>query len=511
MPFSNRPYRSRKSPAAPLRVTVVGGGLAGLASACLLAAKGHQVDLFEQNDTPGGKMQEHREGGFRFDTGPSLFTMPFLLERIFEACGRNVSDYLEWVSPDPLCRYQFSDGVVFTNYQDADKNRNELLRVVPEDADNWDRFLDYSASLYRRTADTFLFNPLKDLTDLEMNRLPDMLRIDAFSTVSRRVDAFFNSDRMRQLFKRFTTYNGSSPFLAPATLNVIPYVELRLGGFYVRGGMYRLTESLVRLATDLGVRLHTGTQVDLIVPDPARKRSVSGVMIHGYLHEADVVVANSDATETYLKLLPEKVLSGLRKRRIRQIEPSCSGFVVLLGIRQVYDHLQHHNIFFSEDYEDEFRAIFERHELPVEPTIYVTNTSLSDPEDAPPGCSNLFILANAPYVGKDQPWHEWMETYTDHLILTLEARGLSSLRDSIVVRRTIMPPDFKRLYGSNRGSIYGTSSNSRNAAFIRPRNQSPWFRNLYLCGGSTHPGGGIPLVLQSAMNVAALLERQTGD
>lgn len=490
-----------------MKISVIGAGLGGLAASAILASKGHKVDLFEQNDTPGGKMQEIREEGFRFDTGPSLLTMPFILEQVFEACGKAASDYLEWTPTDPVCRYQFPDGSVFLNYHDPEKNRAELLRIAPEDVDSWDRFMDYSAGLYRRTADTFLFNPLQGVRDLRLVDLPDFMRIDAFQTVSKRVDDYFSSPRLRQLFKRFPTYNGSSPYQAPATLNVIPYVELRLGGYYIRGGMYNLARALVQLAEDCGVRVHTGVPVDLIIPDPGKQRNISGLMINGTLYEADAIVANSDATDTYLNLLPKNTLSRFKKARISRIEPSCSGFVVLLGINRIFPQLKHHNIFFSPDYEEEFRTLFELREPPQDPTVYVTNTSLTESADAPPECANLFILVNAPYTAPGQLWHEWKETYTDHIIHTLEARGMEGLRDAILFRKVIIPPDFERLYGSNRGSIYGTSSNSRNAAFVRPRNKSPWFDNLYLCGGSTHPGGGIPLVLQSALNVGTLIER----
>ncbi len=494
-----------------MKISVIGAGLGGLSAAAILAAQGHSVDLFEQNEEVGGKVQEVFVDGFRFDTGPSLLTMPFLLDRIFEKCGKKTSDYLEWRPIEPLCRYQFADGTVFTNYQDQVMNRNELMRVAPEDVDQWDEFLDYSAGIYRRAADSFLFNPLQSFRDVHARNIPDLLKIDAFTTVSRRVDDFFNSPRLRQFFKRFSTYNGSSPYQAPATLNVVPYVELRLGGFYITGGMYNLARALARLAEDCGARIYTGIPVDLIVPDPGKKRNVSGVMINGSLHETDAVIANCDAASTYTDLMPDNSLPRYKKRKISGREPSCSGFVVMLGINRIYEQLEHHNIFFSENYEDEFRAIFERHELPDEPTVYITNTSLTEPADAPPGCSNLFMLVNAPYTRNGQLWHEWMETYTDHILHTLEARGLDNLRNSILVRKTITPADFERMYDSNRGSIYGTSSNKRSAAFARPRNKSPWFDNLYLCGGSTHPGGGIPLVLQSAINVGTLLDRQNNN
>lgn len=494
-----------------MKISVIGAGLGGLSAAAILASQGHHIDLFEQNDEVGGKLKEVRSHGFRFDTVADLLSMPFLLEQIFEKCGKKASNYLEWYKLEPVCRYQFTDGSVFVNYQDPDKNRQELMRIAPEDVEVWDSFLDYSAGLYHRASETYLFNPLESLRDLNTKNIPDLIKIDAFSTVAKRVDTYFSSPRMRQLFKQFPAFNGSSPYQAPATLNVIPYMELCLGGYYIKGGLYNLIRSFHTLAEETGVRVHTGIPVDLIVPDPGKKQEISGIMINGSLHEYDAVITNSDATTTYTKLMPGNALSGFKRRKLLRTEPSCSVFVVLLGINRTYDQLENCNIFFSEDCQNEFRAIFERGELPVEPTIYVTNSSLTEPSDAPPGCSNLCLLVNAPYTDNGQHWHEWKDTYTDHLIHTLESRGLDQLRESVIFRKTITPADFERNYGSNRGSMYGASFNKRNSFLSRPRNKSPWFNNLYLCGRSTHPGGGIPQILQSAMNVSTLMNRRNNQ
>ncbi|MDG5765847.1 phytoene desaturase family protein [Balneolales bacterium ANBcel1] len=493
-----------------MKIVVIGAGLGGLSAAAILAADGHEVDVFEQNDLIGGKMQEVRADGFRFDAGPSTLNMPFLLNEVFAACGKTPETYLEWFPVEPLCRYRFADGVFFDNYRDAERNRDELLRVAPEDVDAWEKFMSYSADLYRRSSGSIIFNPLQGLRDLQIRDLPGMLNIDSFATVASRVDDFFSSPRLRQLFKQFTVSNGASAYRAPATMNIIPYEELRLGGNYIGGGMYRLASALHDLARDCGANVYTGMPVDLIVPDPSRKKSISGVMINGSLIEFDAVVAGSDATDTYLNLLPENALPGLKRRKISRTEPSSSGFVVMLGINRTYEDLVHHNVFFSDDHEGELQAIYENGELADEPTVYLVNTSHTDPDDAPPGCSNLMLFVNAPYTRNGQPWPEWKETYTDHIIHTLEKRGLCGLRESILVRRTITPEDFERIYHLHRGSIYGPGMNSKAAALSRPRNKSPWFRNLYLCGGSTHPGGGIPMVLQSALNVGLLVKRSEG-
>jgi phytoene desaturase len=487
-------------------VIVIGAGLGGLSAAALLAGRGYSVELFEQNATAGGKMQEVRDQGFRFDTGPSLFTMPFLLEKLFESCGEKLSGYLSYRELEPLCRYFYPDGVVFDNHSDRRRTMEQIRQFAPHDADAYASFLDHAESLYEKTADAFLFNPLYSLSDLKGLRIRDFMGIDAFSTVSDKVDQSFESDYLRQFFKRFTTYNGSSPYRAPATLNVIPHVELNQGGYYVEGGMMRISDAIRSLAEKMGVRFHFSQKV---IGIETEGRRVTGIRTEeGAFHPADMIVANSDASETILSLLSGKSVSRRKKRRQKKLEPSCSGFVLMLGADRQWEQLRHHNIFFSGDYRKEFEDIFEHKDLPGDPTIYIANTSHTEPGHAPEGGSNLFILVNAPYLTDTQDWDRKRDRYSSFLIEELERRGLSGLCQSVRVKRVITPDDFHTRYGSNKGSIYGTSSNSRFAAFLRPRNKMRGLDNLYMCGGSTHPGGGIPLVIQSAFNVLELVSTE---
>lgn len=483
---------------------VIGAGLGGLAAASLLAAQGYSVEVFEQNEQPGGKMQQFSRNGYRFDTGPSLLTMPFILEKLFSDCGEEFSDYLTLSEPTPLCRYFYSDGIRLDNYFDRKKTVSEIRKFSEPDAGAYAEFLDYSKSLYDKTADAFLFNPLFDFSDLQQLNLLDFLGIDAFSTVSDKVDKYFESPYMRQFFKRFTTYNGSSPFQAPATLNVIPHVELNQGGYYVKGGLYSIAGALHKLAVKMGVIFHFQKRVEQINTSAKGVRSVT--LSDGLVKTCDLLFANSDATDTILNLLPADATSKKKRKKQKSLEPSCSGFVMLLGCSKTWAHLKHHNIFFSDDYREEFDDIFNKKRLPADPTIYLANSSYSDPAHAPDGSSNLFILINAPY-DNGQDWDLLERMYSETVIEALEKRGLKGLRDSIEVQNVITPEVFLKRYGSNRGSIYGTSSNNTFSAFLRPRNKLRGLENLYLVGGSTHPGGGIPLVVQSAYNAMAILQR----
>lgn len=486
-----------------MNITIIGAGIGGLSAACLLAKQGHTVTVLEKNEGIGGKMNQVEQNGYRFDTGPSLFTMPEIFASLFEYCGTTLSEQLELIPLNNNCRYFYQDGTQFNNYSDLDKTLKEVKRIAPEDEQAFVKFLDYAESIYHKTNDAFVLNPLYNLHDLKGLDLFSFFGVDAFTTVSKRVNSYFKSSYLRQFFKRFTTYNGSSPFLAPATLNVIPHIEINQGGYYVKGGLFKVARSLYDLANSLEVNFLFDSEVAQI---HILKKKVTGVETkNGKLLDADLVVANSDATETIIELIDKDAISPKKKRKAAQIEPSCSGFVLLLGINKTYDQLIHHNLFFSKNYEREFVQIFTEKMMPDDPTIYVANTSYSDPEHAPEGGSNLFILVNAPYLSNKYDWG--LSDYGDKVIQELENRGLENLSEHIQFRQEITPADFYTKYRSNKGSIYGTSSNNKFSAFIRPRNKSRDIDGLYFVGGSTHPGGGIPLVVQSALNVAGLVER----
>lgn len=489
-----------------MNISVIGAGLGGLSVSCLLATAGHEVAVFEKNSGVGGKMNQLEAKGFRFDTGPSLLTMPFVLEKLFTECNAKIDDYLELVSLEPICRYFYPDGTVFDNFEDNAATLKEIKAIAPEDATTYGNFLDYAESLYLKTADAFIFNPLYGIQDLKEVNLLSFFGIDAFTTVSKRVDREFQSTYLRKFFKRFTTYNGSSPFLAPATLNVIPHVEINQGGYYVKGGLFKVAEALYKLAQSMGVEFHFGQEIKSILVED---NQTTGIRLknNNKVIQTDLVVSNSDATETIAHLLPDSSISPREKKKAVSIEPSCSGFVLLLGIDKKYEQLVHHNVFFSQDYEHEFSQIFNHKVMPDDPTIYIANTSYTDPNHAPEGGSNLFILVNAPYLSDSYLWEEQGEKYGDKIIQELDKRGLDNLSNHIFFRKSINPQDFYQKYLSNKGSIYGTSSNNKFSAFLRPRNKSTNIDKLYFVGGSTHPGGGIPLVIQSAFNAMQLIRR----
>ena len=498
-------------------IIIIGGGLGGLAAAIRLAIAGRRVTLLEKNERVGGKLNLHQHEDYTWDTGPSLFTMPWVLRELFAAAGRCLEDALQIVPVEPTCRYQWPDGMRFDSWQSLPLLVQEIARLCPADVPALFRFLEHTARIYDAVAPTFLLRPSDGLRDLITPQLArHALRIDALRSVDSAVRSFFRSPYLRQVFNRYATYNGSSPYLSPATFNLIAYIEFAEGGWYVKGGMYGIARALEALARDLGVEIRTDAEVSEIIMTPQKRRgfkpSVQGVrLVSGETLEAHQVVVNADPRYAYRQLLP-----GLERTaaRIERLEPSCSGFIVLLGVDRMYDQLKHHNIFFSADYEREFAAIFAKGVPAPDPTIYVCATCVSDPQHAPPGHMNLFVLVNAPSIGAGQgrtfSWEREAAGYRDLIVRKLERMGLTELNRHIVYEQTITPLDMERRYHARGGAIYGLASNTPFTAFARPPLRARGVSGLYFVGGGTHPGGGIPLVLLSGKAVAEQIARDGG-
>lgn len=483
-------------------VAVVGGGLGALSGAIRLARLGFSVQLFEKNPTLGGKVNEVVLTDYRFDTGASLLTMPSVIDDLFDFAGFNRSDYLDFVRIDPLCRYFFPDGAVMDASADKQKMETAIAQLSPNDVQAYEAFLKYAERIHDLTAEIFMFTPIHEFGKLMRHRyfrtLFRLHQIDPFRTVHQSVSRFFSDPRLVQLFDRYATYNGSDPFRAPATLNIIPYIEYGLGGYYIKGGIYRLVDALAAVADALGVQIHTSAKVETIRHDSKR---VSGVQVNGDKIDADYVLCGADAVVAYHELL-----DGFQHQRekLNQLEPSLSGMVFLWGVRAKHPALAHHNIIFSSDYSTEFKQIFRDRQVPDEPTLYIAITSKADAAHAPTDGENWFVLLNMPYLVPGQLWEQ--ETIRMRRVVLDRLKQLGfDIADQIEVEHIYTPEDFSELYASNHGSIYGVSSNSRTTAFRRLPNRSRLLEGLYFAGGSVHPGGGIPLVILSGKMAATLI------
>ena len=489
------------------RVAVIGGGLGALSGAICLAQLGFSVQLFEKNPKIGGKVNEVVLRDYRFDTGASLLTMPFVIDDLFGFAGFNRSDYLDFIPIDPICRYFFADGSVMDASADKAKMKAAIKQLSLSDAEAYEKFLKYAERIHTLTAEIFMFTPIHEFKKLmKLRYLPTLFKlhqIDPFRTVHQSVSRFFSDPRLIQLFDRYATYNGSDPFQAPATLNIIPYVEYGLGGYYIKGGIYRLVNALEMIARERGVQIHTSVRVEKICQDNKR---VDGIRANRQKIRADYVLCGSDAVTAHNELID---VPPNHREKFNRLEPSLSGMVFLWGVKGNHPKLAHHNIIFSNDYDAEFRQIFKHRQVPDDPTIYIAITSKTDAVDAPGDGENWFVLLNMPYLAPGQMWEKEKTRMRNFVLDKLRQIGFD-IRNQIEVEQIYTPEDFSELYASNQGSIYGISSNSKTTAFKRLPNRSRILDNLYFAGGSVHPGGGIPLVMLSGKMAAALIAADHG-
>jgi len=477
-------------------VLVIGAGIGGLSTAIRLAAAGERVTIFEKNRQVGGKMYEHRADGFRWDMGPSVVTMVHVFEELFAAAGRNLADYLTLEPVDPLTRYFYRDGTVLDASSDVRAMAQQIAAIDERDVEGYLAYLAYAARIHRITGPVFIYDRSPTWRSFLRVPFPDWFKVDGLRTMDQAIRGFVRSPHLRQLLGRFATYVGGSPYLAPATLNVIAHVELTGGVYYPRGGIYAIAAAMGRLAEELGVRIETGCGVGEIVVEDGRAAGV--VLEDGTAVRGKAIVSNVDVSTTYQRLLPGRADAP------PPAEPSCSGFAMMLGVDKAHPQLAHHNIFFSADYPAEFDTIFRQGVPPDDPTIYVAITSKTDAEHAPPGCENWFLLVNAPPLGEKYDWERGKAGYRELVLEKLAAAGFD-IRDHIRSERILTPHELAAGSGAWRGALYGASPNSRFAAFRRAPNRAVGLRGLYFAGGTTHPGGGVPMVTLSGKVVAEMV------
>ena len=491
---------------AEKRCAIIGAGLGGLAAAIRIAGYGLAVDLYERQSHVGGKANVLHMDGFRFDTGPSMLTMPFVLESLFADAGEDVRDYLT-IEPLPQhCKYFYPDGTEITAFAECDAFAKEIESETADRAARVITYLDYSKRIYDFSVDLFLFNDIHERFTYREHGSPKTLlnlwKLDSLRTVHGANAAFFRDPRVIQLFDRYTTYNGSNPYKAPATLNIIPHVEYNMGSFIVQEGIYRIPLALAELADKKGVAVHTNRPVERIVHDNHRTR---GIIVDGEMLPYDVVISNADVFTTYRDLLRDE--TSREARRYRRLEPSSSALIFYWGVtRGSAEKLDVHNILFSSDYKREFVELFHQKACAREPTVYIYISAKFNPHDAPQGYENWYVMINAPYdTGQD--WDREIEESRKRIVRRIDSLLHMDIERHIIGERICTPRDIEAQTMSHRGSIYGISSNSRTAAFMRQRNRSKRYRGLYFCGGSAHPGGGIPLVLLSGKICADLVRR----
>lgn len=484
------------------KAIVIGSGIAGIATALRLRAQGRDVHVFESNAYPGGKLTEIRNKGYRFDAGPSLFTMPKLIDELFLLFGENPRDHFNYDALDVSCNYFYADGTNWECPSDPLKLSETIEKMHGEHSEDVKGFLMKSARMYQLTSPVFLENSLhKASTYFSKSGIKgifNLWRLNMFSSMNSMNSKTFKDPRTVQFFNRYATYNGSNPFQAPATLNVIPHLEYGMGTFFPKKGMHDITLSLYELALRHGIVFKFDTRVESIIIENSK---AAGVRTRTGNYYADIVVSNMDIYHTYGKLLKGEEMPS----KVKNVETSSSALIFYWGVNRSFHQFGLHNVCFSADYSKEFEDIFKRGTISDDPTVYCNITSKMKQDDAPEGCENWFVMINVP-GNTGQDWDALIEYSRKNIIRKLSAILGTDISQHIETEDILDPRSIEARTSSYRGALYGSSSNSVLSAFFRHPNFKSDIKDLYFCGGSVHPGGGIPLCLRSAEIVGKLVE-----
>ena len=483
------------------KAIVIGAGIAGLASAVRLAARGWKVHVFDKNSYPGGKLTAFTTQGYRFDAGPSLFTMPELVLELFNIAGKDPEGRFQYISKEVACEYFWNDSTRLTAYTNKDKFAEEVEEKLDVDGSLLLKYLKRSAKKFNLTKSIFLEQSLHKLGNyLSTDVLKALFRagsLNLTSTMHRANERSFKNRHLTQLFDRYATYNGSDPYRAPGLLTLIPHLEMNQGTYFPKEGMHAITESVYQLSLDLGVEYHFEEPVKKIVVE---KKKATGVETEKDTYQSDLVVCNMDVVPAYTHLLGRTIDDNAHLKQ----ERSSSALIFYWGIDTTFDELDLHNIFFADNYEGEFKTIFKEDDVVDDPTIYINITSKNKLSDAPEGCENWFVMINVP-GNKGQDWDKIIDRSRKNIKTKISRILNRDIEKHIVTEDILDPRSIESKTYSYQGSLYGSSSNSMFSAFLRHPNFSREIKDLYFCGGSVHPGGGIPLCLLSAKIVDELI------
>jgi len=483
---------------------VIGSGLAGLAAACTLAARGHRVTLLEKNSWVGGKAAQLRQDGFRFDMGPTILTIPSVLHRIFNEAGKKLDDYMTLVCLDPQWRCFFQDNTVLDLVADTEKMKAKLKKFssVANLAEGYERFMNISKQLHCVSDKFFFWKSVGGIIDtmeiggaFQASVLKDVLSLRMGRSVAGLVRSCVPDERVAQMIDHFTQYVGSSPEASPAVLCGIAHMQTEEGVWYPMGGTRAVPEALLKLAQDIGVEIHTNADVESIRQDG---KKIEGLKLtDGRTFSFDAIVSNCDSVRTHRELLDGSNAKQKFDSR-RSYEPACSGVVLYLGLSQKYDHLLHHNFVFSRDPHEEFEYIYKRGEPAPDPTAYVCAPAVTEPEVAPEGGEALYVLVHTPYLRSGHDWNVMLPKYREVILDKLESTGaMTGIRDRIVSENSLTPEGIHKRYRVLNGAIYGLASHGKFLGAFKPANRSRDLTGLYLAGGAAHPGPGMPMVMMS--------------
>lgn len=506
------------------KVLIVGGGLAGLSCSVELASLGARVTLVEKNAHLGGKMNVLSEGGFTFDMGPTILTLPQVLRGIIRRTGRKVEDYINLINLVPQWRCHYEDGTVIDLLANINEFAAKLDQQFPaaKPGNGYKQFVEYSRRMMRLSERVFFYKDVGGVMDMMRNPpkadvLSDVLNMRMHSTVAATVHKNIPEAHVRQLCEHFLQYVGSSPFLAPAILSLIASAQVDHGCWYSMapdgksGGTRCVARTLEKLGRELGVEYITGTGVAKI---REKDGTANGIELEdGRVILGDAVVSNCDVQRTYRDHMDSPRAASEQRSIGSDYTPACSGVVLYLGLNRRYDHLAHHNFLFSRDSQEEFNDIYTRGIPAHDPTLYLAVPSRTDPTQAPEGGEALYVLVHTAYKRDGQEWETpggLLDQYKPVIMAKLRKFGMQDIDKHIVVDRFLSPAGIERMYNAEGGAIYGLASHGKLKGGFKPRNRSRVFKRLYLAGGSANPGPGVPMVLMSGVTAARAAAHDLG-
>lgn len=492
---------------AEARAAIVGSGFGGLAAAIRLQAAGVDTVLFEARDKPGGRAYVHHEQGYTFDAGPTVITAPDCLDELFTLCGRRRQDYVEFLPVAPFYRLIWQDGSAL-DYAGGDTLSRQIREHFPEDEAGYERFVEYSRQVFEKGYSELAHAPFLRFSDM-LKVAPSLARLRADRSVYDTVSRFVKSEKLREALSFHSLLVGGNPFETSSIYTLIHYLERNWGVFFPRGGTGALVQALVRLYQQLGGELRLSCPVQGITVERGERTQHLVTSTAAHAEPFDLVVSNSDLHHTYAKLYAGEPEAAKTTRRLERADWSMSLFVLYFGTDRAYD-LAHHTVLFGPRYRGLLKDVFHGQHLPEDFSLYLHAPSVTDPSLAPPGGATFYVLSPVPHLGNAPlDWSQLGDRYADRILAALE-RHMPNLRQHVVVRRTLTPQGFERDLFAYQGSAFSVAPKLTQSAWFRPHNRDPKIPGLYLVGAGTHPGAGVPGVVNSAKATAGLVLRDLG-
>ncbi len=487
------------------KVIIIGAGPGGLSSAMILAHRGHDVTIYEKEDKVGGRTSPIKHDGYTFDLGPTFIMLPKIFEDIFNLAGKNLHDYISWHRLNTLYNLNFHDGRKFSVYFDKDKIKQEIARLFPGDEYNYDKYMERESLKYDRTFRCLEMPYGKFYNYLRRKLLKALPYMDLDKTIYEVLSKYFTHEDMKISMTFQAKYLGMSPWNCPGTFSMLSYVEHRFGIYHPIGGVHKITESMAKVVDENGGKIILNKAVKKIIVE--NKKAVGVLFEDGTEDRGDEIIMNADFAYGMMHLLDEKYRKSWNNKKIENAPYSCSTFMMYLAIDKKYNNLEHHNVFFAEDYKKNVEQIFDDKVLPQDPSFYIQNASKTDDTLAPEGCSTIYVLVPVPNLKSNINWDIEKEKYRE-LILNqiIKKTDMKDIKDHIIFEKIITPQDFEKKVNVYKGAVFNLAHNISQMLYLRPHNKFEDIDNMYLVGGGTHPGSGLPTILESGRIVADIIE-----